>query len=77
MQPIVHDGWVAVPYSGDERADIHLAVGEQTDWRPAYRDWVGETRVVKVRPPAGWSARPALVWLSVDGYVTQLGSIAL
>lgn len=75
MAAILHDGWVAVPYSGDDRADIHLAVGDLTAWSPAYRDWADDTRVVKVRPPAKHG--PQMVWLSVDGHVTQVGVVDL
>lgn len=74
---LVDAGWVSVPYKGDEFARIELAVGDQTDWYPAYRDWSsGGVRVVKIRPPAG-RAGPSIVWLKVDGHVTQLGHVTL
>jgi hypothetical protein len=71
----LHDGWVAIPFGGDERAHIQIAVGDQNDWKPAYRDFLDGDRVVKIRPPARTGKN--MVWLSVDGRVTQLGVITL
>jgi hypothetical protein len=75
MNPMIVDGWVAVPYDGNDFSDIHLAVGDPEAWFPAYRDWVDGQRVVQIRPPV--RTGPTIVWIKVDGRVTQLSPVTL
>ena len=64
--PRWHDGWLMIPYDGDELARIEISVDGEL--LPAYRDWAGDgTRVVQVR--ADESALRKHVILAVNGKV--------
>lgn len=54
--PVISDGWLCVPYAGDDTAIVYLSVtarGGEPEWVPAFLDYVDGQRVAKIRPPAG------------------------
>lgn len=69
----IRDGWVEVPYSGDDLSRVEIGVGSPTAWRPAFLDYddAGQ-RVAKVRAAV---ALPATVLLRVDGAETVIGTL--
>jgi hypothetical protein len=66
----VSDGWLVVPYDGDDRATVEISV-QPNVWLPAYLDYADGQRVAKVRPPAGLTA--ATVSLRINGTVSTAG----
>jgi len=74
MRPMIRDGWLVVPFSGNEFDPVHMAVGNQSpkDWKPAFLDWLDGHRVAKIRPPER-TGRALGVWLRVGSNVTHLG----
>lgn len=60
------DGWLRVPYSGDELAPIQIGIDGVL--HPAYRDWAADgTRVVQVR--AGEDTPGRAITVEVNGTV--------
>lgn len=76
MNARVVDGWVVIDYDGSTKAQLHLAIGDVTDHRPAFRDHVDGRRVLKVRSPAEMTGR-ARVWLIVDGVAGKPSTVTL
>ncbi len=74
MSARIADGWLVVPYDGNELT-VYIAVSDNQptddDWRPAYRDWLDGQRVAKVRP-AGARGH---VWLRAVGQVERVGRV--
>lgn len=65
--PRWHDGWLMIPYDGDELARIEISVDGEL--LPAFRDWAPDgTRVVQVRADEG--ALRKRVTLAVNGVIT-------
>lgn len=76
-RPVVAEGWLMVPYSGSDVAEVHLSTGMRTpgSWIPAYMDWYRDERVAKIRPPAGVTTPGTFIWQSIDGTVTKLSTV--
>lgn len=76
-RPTVVDGWLMVPYSGPDNADVQIAISARQlgPGTPAFLDWHEDQRVAKIRPPAGVDARGVTVWLIVDGYAQRVGPV--
>lgn len=74
MQARIVDGWLVVPYDGDDLARVHIAVGddEPGQWMAAFLGWADGQRVAQIRPP---DPLPPKVWLRVAASVTALGPI--
>ena len=70
-------GWLTVPYGGPALAPCYIAVGGRgpSEWRPAFKAWRGQQRVLQVRPPAG--SGPVRVWVKISGVVTAAGQVTL
>lgn len=68
-------GWIATPYSGSERSHVEMSVGHGDTWSPAFLDWESGVRVAKIRAPNLHGH--LVVWLSVDGHTTQVGTVTL
>lgn len=65
--PTLVDGWVCVPYDGDDTSLVEIVTGQAA--AAAYLDWVDDTRVAKVRPAAlGLNpGQPVTLALHVNG----------
>ena len=75
MDTQVRDGWLVVPYGGDDLATVHIAVGNDAQvWIPAFLDYVDGQRVAKVRARV-IPERPTWVWLRINGDVTKVGNV--
>ena len=60
------DGWLMIPYSGDDLARVEIRVDGVVS--PAYRNWAPDgTRVVQIR--AGQDALGRAIILEVNGTV--------
>lgn len=73
--PALRDGWLCVPYAGDDAAIVYLSVtarGGEPEWVPAFLDYVDGQRVAKIRPPAA-PPYPANVQTRVGEVVTDHG----
>lgn len=72
------DGWIQVPYTGDDFTPAYIGVGttaEPTEWLPAFLDYdTAGQRVAQIRPPSPMLER-AVVWLRVGGRSTQVGRV--
>lgn len=68
-------GWVVVPYNGDDGSVVEIAVGDPSEFRPAYLAWRDTERVAQVRP--GPVTGDVAVWLRVDGVATKAGRVGL
>ena len=82
MPADVQDGWVIVPYEGDEMLPAYLSLagtGAPAVWLPAFLDYAEDgSRVAKIRVPAG--APPfAAVWVrtGADGPGTPAGRVRI
>jgi hypothetical protein len=66
--PQLHQGWLVVPYDGDDLSLVEIGVGDQ--WVPAFLDWVDDQRVAKIRPSRLEAATGTVyVSLRVDGAI--------
>lgn len=73
MTPQFVDGWVVVPYDGADLASCYISFDEQ-DWRPAFKDYIDDQRVLKVRP-SNLNEKVATVWVKVSGTIMKAGSV--
>jgi hypothetical protein len=70
----VADGWVKVDCDAPDFAMVYIQLGDG-EWRDAYRDYHGESRVAMVRP--GNATGRVNVALRVGDDVTRLGSVKI
>lgn len=80
MSARISDGWLVVDYSGPELVLIELGTGTASpeNYRPAFLDYEGDSRVAKVLlPPSAFSTPTATVWLRVRGTESRVGRITL
>jgi hypothetical protein len=84
MSAHIADGWLVVPYDGDERATVEISVEPDVcsrdlrvtqEWLPAYLDYTDGKRVAKIRPPAGLTS--VTVSLRVNGSTSTVGWLKL
>lgn len=79
--PSIVNGWLVVPYTGTDAADVRIGVGtreplDALSMLPAFLDWVGTQRVAKIRVPSGASSRGVSVWISINNAVRNAGVVA-
>ena len=74
----IKDGWLVVPYSGSDLAQVHMAVGRQRpyEWHPAYLDYVDGVRVAKIRSPQ-MTGQGTNVWLKIGEVVQNVGRVTV
>lgn len=73
MVPKFVDGWVIVPYDGSDLTRCKIGLNDY--WQPAFKDWYGEQRVLKVRPPKNQSRSVYTVWVDKNGQIKKVGSV--
>ncbi len=57
------DGWLILPYKGSELATVEFKI--EGVLYPAYLDFHGGQRIVKIRPPEGWDrSKPVELWIN-------------
>lgn len=74
MRPLLHEGWLCVPYDGPDAALVRIGIGpygETPTWTAAFLDYANGVRVAKIRATVGENSRQVL--LEVAGGVTVIG----
>jgi hypothetical protein len=70
-------GWVCMPYHGNDLARVEIQAGANPPVA-AFLDWVNGERVAKVRPHTlGQVAGTTTVTLRVDGIPTATGRVTI
>lgn len=81
MTPVVLDGWLIVPYEGEEKTTIELGysneVGKEPEvWHTAYLDYHEEQRVAKIPEPV-IMGKTYQLYFRVNGIVRKAGKISV
>jgi hypothetical protein len=79
----LHDGWLVVPFDGDDLARVEIGVSSSGNgaivsaWHAAFLAYADDQRVAQIRPGVLPTHGTVTVWLRVNGVAQPAGTVTL